>query len=53
VTWGEIERWSSRIADSLQSHEAADEVAGGRRSAHPARVGGAQFDASGEQDPLQ
>ena len=46
--WDEIERWASRIADSLQSHEAGEEVAGGRKAA---RVSGAP--ASGEREPLQ
>jgi menaquinone-dependent protoporphyrinogen oxidase len=48
--WDEIERWASLIADSMQSHEAAEEVPGGRKAA---RVSGAPREASGERDPLQ
>jgi hypothetical protein len=48
--WNEIERWASRIANSLQSHATAPELVGARRARRLARGGGAPPGVGGDLD---
>jgi menaquinone-dependent protoporphyrinogen oxidase len=51
--WNQIERWASRIADSLQSHATAEPPAGDKPAWRPADDGTAHPDAGKDRAPTK